>query len=179
MTSSWYSRILRNCFTAIKSNQIKSNQFYWYKVQSQDCHQSHVYTYTITCTITITNRPLYKRFLIYIGFTKIKSSNKSSNKSCWKACFYHIDKCAEQCADHPAMQCSLVSNFAIKIPQELTICLTSCLLLSTTTNCYNLACLCLIDQTIKKLTIVNVEKLGSDSPFKHIIFNNITAIQRF
>ena len=31
-------------------NQIKSNQFYWYKVQSQDCHQSHVYSYTRTIT---------------------------------------------------------------------------------------------------------------------------------
>ena len=30
--------------------QIKSNQFYWYKVQSQDCHQSHVYSYTRTIT---------------------------------------------------------------------------------------------------------------------------------
>ena len=36
-----------------KSNQIKSNQFYWYKVQSQDCHQSHVYSYTRTITDVI------------------------------------------------------------------------------------------------------------------------------
>ena len=28
--------------------EYKSNQFYWYKVQSQDCHQSHVYSYTRT-----------------------------------------------------------------------------------------------------------------------------------
>ena len=28
----------------------KSNEFYWYQVQSQDCHQSHVYSYTKTIT---------------------------------------------------------------------------------------------------------------------------------
>ena len=66
--------------------QIKSNQFYGYKVQSQDCHQSHVYSYTSNISTNIV-----KNMVINVRVCLIEQTIKMDNSQHRDCPRFHVE----------------------------------------------------------------------------------------